>query len=165
MWTLSFTTRNDTHAPITHPFLTRIFCLPRWLLTLSRGWLKCSMRTVTVLRVYFLGDSWPYLLVRLVLPHPVTSLAAQVWMLFNLGAWMPRGAFRVVTCHRNLSDRIAKFSLFSLRAVLQLDLQRVVSLSPQRIASVFTLYSPIYYNNKPVTFTPQSVVGVLNTNS
>ena len=52
--------------------------------------------------VYFLGDSWPYLLVRLVLPHPVTSLAAQVSMLFNLGARMPRGAFWVVICHRNL---------------------------------------------------------------
>ena len=47
-------------------------------------------------------DSWPYLLVRLVLPHPVTSLAAQVSMLFNLGARMPRGAFWVVICHRNL---------------------------------------------------------------
>ena len=37
VWTLSLTTRNDTHAPITHPFLGRIFCLPRCLLTLSWG--------------------------------------------------------------------------------------------------------------------------------
>jgi len=37
VWTLSFTTRNDTHAPISHHFLGRIFCLPRWSLTLSRG--------------------------------------------------------------------------------------------------------------------------------
>jgi len=61
-------------------------------------------------------------------------------------------------CHllqESLSDRIAKFSLFSLRAVLQLDLQSVVSLSPQRTTSVFILYSLIYDNTKPVSFTPQ----------
>jgi len=37
IWTLSLTTRNDTHAPIAHPFLGRFFCLHRCLLTLSRG--------------------------------------------------------------------------------------------------------------------------------
>jgi len=37
VWALSLTTRNDTHAPITHPFLGRIFCWPCWLLTLSQG--------------------------------------------------------------------------------------------------------------------------------
>jgi len=61
-------------------------------------------------------------------------------------------------CHlpqESLSDRIAKFSLFSLRAVLQLDLQCVVSFSPQRTTSIFTFYSPIYYDNKPVSFPPQ----------
>ena len=37
VWTLPLTTTSDTHAPITHPFLGRFFCLPRCLLTLSRG--------------------------------------------------------------------------------------------------------------------------------
>jgi hypothetical protein len=33
--------------------------------------------------LYFCGDSWPYLSVCLVLTHPMTSLAAQILMLFN----------------------------------------------------------------------------------
>jgi hypothetical protein len=52
--------------------------------------------------VYFLGDSWPYLLVRLVLTHPMTSLAPPSFDAIWSRVWMPRGTFRVVTCHRNL---------------------------------------------------------------
>ena len=86
----------------------------------------------------------------------MTSLAAQVSMLYNLGAWMPRGDISGRHLpQETLSDRIDKFSLFSLRAALQFDLQCVVLSSPQRTTSVFTLYSPI----------SKSVVGVLNINS
>ena len=45
--------------------------------------------------VYFFGHSWPYLLVRLALAHPMMSLADQVSMLFNLGVWMSQGTFRL----------------------------------------------------------------------
>ena len=104
VWTLLLTTRNDTHAPNTHLFLGRIFLLtPLFINPLFSGvddWnVPCGQ---SLSCVYFGRNSWPYLLVRPVLPHPMTSLAAQVSMLFNLGVWMPRGTFRVVTCHRNL---------------------------------------------------------------
>ena len=74
------------------------------------------MWTVAVLLVFF-GDLRPYLVVRLVQPRRMMSLATQALMLFNLGVWMPRGTFLVVTLQESLSDHIAKFSLFSLRAV------------------------------------------------
>jgi len=53
-------------------------------------------------------------------------------MLFNVGGFDTSGY--ISGCHllqESLSDRIAKYSLFSQRAVLQLDLQCVASLTPQ----------------------------------
>jgi len=104
---LSLTTTNGTHVHITQLFLGISFVYPLFVNPLFCGWcFKRSLCTVTVLRV-FLGDSWPYLLLRLVLQHPMTSLSARVSILFNLEIWMPSGKFPVVTCYRKLSDRIA----------------------------------------------------------
>ena len=158
---MDLVTHHKKRYKCTHytPVLREIFCLPCWL-TLS---CKLMIGTFNVgsPSCIFGGTSDYIFLVRLVLPQSMTSLDVHFSMLFNQGFGMPCGTFWVVTCYRNLSDRIAKFSFFSLRAVLRLNLQCVASLSPQRNTSFIPLYFPIYYDNKPASFTPEKCGWIL----
>ena len=71
MWTMSLTTRNDTHLPITHPFLGRIFLLTPLFSTLLGGLLiemfhvysscfTCILWKLIIIFVSASGTATPY---------------------------------------------------------------------------------------------------------
>ena len=100
------------------PFLRENFFLPLCLTLFSRvvDWNFPCGQLLSFL--YFFGNLWPYLVVLLVQPLPITSLATQSSTLFNVGVWTSRG--HILGRHllqETLSGLIAKLSLFSLRAV------------------------------------------------
>jgi hypothetical protein len=114
----------------------------------------------------FLGDSWPYLLERLVLPHPVTSLAAQVSMLFNIGVWMPRGD--ISGCHlpqESLSDRIAKFFCSPYERYYNLIYSALFHYHPNVLHQYLCCILRSTTTINQYHLLPKSVVGVLNINS
>jgi len=116
VWTFSLTTiKRYTCAHYT-PVLRENFLLTP-LVFFWGCWLSCSMWTDAALFVFILvlvtifGSN----------AQPMTSYAAQILMLFNLGIGMPRGTFWFVACYRNLCWPRSQIPLFSLRAVLQLN--------------------------------------------
>jgi len=83
-------------------------------------------------------------------------------LLFNVGGLDASGD--ISGCHlqqESLSDRIAKYSLFSVRAVLQLDLQSFESIEPL----FFILNSDQLTTINQYHLLPKCTVGFLNINS
>jgi len=97
--------RNNTHASITHPPLGRIFLhTPLFNPLLGDCWLKCSMWKFVVFLVFF-ENLWLYLVVRLVHPLPMTSMASHSSTVFKLRVGISQGSFS--GCHllqESLSD-------------------------------------------------------------
>ena len=150
VWTLSLTTRNDTHAPITHPLSGRIFCLPRCLITLFRGLItetfrvdsRCPECMLRGLLNIFVGASGP------TTPYDVTcrsSFDAIYSKGLDASCWVGGDILGRHVPQESLSDRIAKFPLFFLRAALTTQFTARCFITPTQYISYFIVFSDLTY--------------------
>jgi len=85
----------------------------------------------------------------------MTSLPAQVSMLFNQGVWTPRGTFWIVACYRNLSDHIAKFLCPPYERYYNLIHSALHHYHPNALHQLFYCILRSINYNKPTSFTLQ----------